>query len=139
RLQSADQEIRLERDRLDLVLRNVPNPIIVVDNQNEIVSLNAAAERLFKPPHDPLTQSRRAQVARRNDAKFTSFLAQLSLDPGARRSGELRLSDVDTGEELEMQVSANEVRDTVGATDATESVMPDDGSHRQLERPRLRQ
>src|SRR5438876_1349782 len=40
RLQSADQEMRMERDRLDLVLRNVPNPIIVVDNTNEIVSLN---------------------------------------------------------------------------------------------------
>src|SRR5205823_11514306 len=107
RLQSVDQEIRMERDRLDLVLRNVPNPIIVVDNMNEIVSMNAAAERLFKPPRDPLGQPRRAQVAMRNDAKFTSFLAQLSLDPSPRRSGELRLTDVDTGEELEMQVSAN--------------------------------
>src|SRR5207248_6879349 len=139
RLQSVDQVIRMERDRLDLVLRNVPNPIIVVDNRNEIVSLNAAAERLFKPPRDPLTQSRRAQVARRNDAKFTSFLAQLSLDPGARRSGELRLNDVDTGEELEMQVSANEVRDTVGATVATVSVMQDVGRLRELERRRLEQ
>jgi PAS domain S-box-containing protein len=139
RLQSADQEIRMERDRLDLVLRNVPNPIIVVDNMNEIVSMNAAAERLFKPPRDPLIQSRRAQVARRNDAKFTSFLAQLSLDPGARRSGELRLTDVDTGEELEMQVSANEVRDPVGATVATVSVMQDVGRLRELERRRLEQ
>jgi len=139
RLQSVDQEIRLERDRLDLVLRNVPNPIIVVDNQNEITSMNAAAERLFKPPRDPLVQSRRAQVAMRNDAKFTSFLAQLSLDPAPRRSGELRLTDVDTGEELEMQVTANEVRDPVGATVATVSVMQDVGRLRELERRRLEQ
>ena len=139
RLQSVDQEIRMERDRLDLVLRNVPNPIIVVDNMNEIVSMNAAAERLFKPPRDPLSQSRRTQVAMRNDAKFTSFLAQLSLDPAARRSGELRLTDVDTGEELEMQVTANEVRDPVGATVATVSVMQDVGRLRELERRRLEQ
>ena len=139
RLQSVDQEIRMERDRLDLVLRNVPNPIIVVDNMNEIVSLNAAAERLFKPPRDPLAQSRRAQVAMRNDARFTSFLAQLSLDPAPRRSGELRLTDVDTGEELEMQVTANEVRDAVGATVATVSVMQDVGRLRELERRRLEQ
>lgn len=139
RLQSVDQEIRMERDRLDLVLRNVPNPIIVVDNQNEITSLNAAAERLFKPPRDPLVQSRRAQVAMRNDAKFTSFLAQLSLDPAPKRSGELRLTDVDTGEELEMRVTANEVRDPVGATVATVSVMQDVGRLRELERRRLEQ
>jgi len=134
RLQSVDQEIRMERDRLDLVLRNVPNPIIVVDNTEEIVSLNAAAERLFKPPRDALGQPRRAQVAMRNDAKFTSFLAQLSLDPSPRRSGELRLTDVDTGEELEMQVTANEVRDAMGATVATVSVMQDVGRLRELER-----
>jgi PAS domain S-box-containing protein len=139
RLQSADQEIRMERDRLDLVLRNVPNPIIVVDNTNEIVSMNAAAERLFKPPRAPLVESRRAQVAVRNDAKFTSFLAQLSLDPAPRRSGELRLTDVDTGEELELQVTANEVRDPVGATVATVSVMQDVGRLRELERRRMEQ
>ena len=139
RLQSVDQEIRMERDRLDLVLRNVPNPIIVVDNTNEIVSLNAAAERLFRPPLDRLTQSRRAQVAMRNDAKFTSFLSQMSLDPSPRQSGELRLTDVDTGEELEMQVNANEVRDAVGATVATVSVMQDVGRLRELERRRLEQ
>jgi PAS domain S-box-containing protein len=139
RLESVDQEIRLERDRLDLVLRNVPDPIIVVDNMNEIVSMNAAAERLFKPPRDPLIQSRQAQVATRNDAKFTTFLAQLSLDPAPHRSGELRLTDVDTGEDLDMQVTANEVRDPVGATVATVSVMQDVGRLRELERRRLEQ
>src|SRR5438132_1458646 len=48
RLQSAEEEIRIERDRLDLVLRNVPNPIIVVDIDNQIISMNPAAERLFR-------------------------------------------------------------------------------------------
>ena len=139
RLQSAEKDIRVERDRLDLVLRNVPNPIIVVDNQNQIMSMNAAAERLFRPTADPLTQGRRAQIALRNDAKFTSFLAQLSLEPAARKSGELRLSDVDSGEEVEMQVTANEVRDQVGATVATVSVMQDVGRLRELERRRLEQ
>ncbi|HEY8731513.1 MAG TPA: ATP-binding protein [Candidatus Limnocylindria bacterium] len=139
RVQSVDQEIRMERDRLDLVLRNVPNPIIVVDNTNEIVSMNAAAERFFKPPSDPLDQSDRAQVAMRNDAKFTAFLAELSRDPAPRRSGELRLTDVDTSEELELQITANEVRDPVGATVATVSVMQDVGRLRELERRRLEQ
>jgi len=139
RVQSVDQEIRMERDRLDLVLRNVPNPIIVVDNTNEIVSMNAAAEQLFKPPRDPLVQSRRAQVAVRNTATFISFLSQLSRDPAPRRSGEVRLTDVDTGEELELQVTANEVRDPVGATVATVSVIQDVGHLRELERRRLEQ
>lgn len=139
RPQSVEQAIRMERDRLDLVLRNVPNPIIVVDNTNQIVSMNAAAERLFQPPRDPLVQSHPAQVAIRNAAAFISFLAQLSLDPAPRRSGELRLTDVDTGQELELQVTANEVRDPVGATVATVSVIQDVGHLRELERRRLEQ
>src|SRR6266545_6681391 len=47
RIQTADEEIRGERDRLGLVLRSVPNPIIVVGNDNQIISLNEAAQRLF--------------------------------------------------------------------------------------------
>jgi PAS domain S-box-containing protein len=139
RVQSADDKIRMERDRLDLVFRNVPNPIIVVDNLNEIVSMNAAAERLVNPQRDQLVQSRRAQIATSNDAKFTSFLTRLSLDPAPRRSGELRLTDVDTGEELELLVTVNEVRDPVGATVATVAVMQEVGRLRELERRRLEQ
>src|SRR6185436_13796091 len=75
RIQTADLQIRAERDRLDLVLRSVPNPIIVVDNDNQIISLNAAAQRLFTPRDGD------GQSAVANDAKFTSFLAQFRLDP----------------------------------------------------------
>ncbi len=139
RLQSADQEIRLERDRLDLVLRNVPEPIVVVDNTNQIVSMNAAAERLFRPSAGTPDASRRARIAMSNDAKFSSFLARSSLDPGTRNSTELRLTDVESGDELEMQVIANRVRDPVGATVATVSVMQDVGRLRELERRRLQQ
>src|SRR5258708_32862843 len=105
----------------------------------ETLAVHAAGEGLFDRPRDPLVQARRAEVAMRNDGKFTSFLAQLSLDPASRRAGELRLTDADTGEELEMQVTANEVRDGVGATLATVSVMQDVGRLRELERRRLEQ
>src|SRR5207245_4236299 len=69
RIQTADEEIRAERDRLDLVLRSVPNPIIVVDNDNQIISMNAAAQRLF-------TSKTKTHHALANDTKFTSLLAQ---------------------------------------------------------------
>ena len=139
RLQVADEDVRRERDRLDLVLRNVPNPIIVIDNADQIISMNAAASRLFGTGRGALTVGGQNQAALRNDAKFSSFLAQLSVDHAARRSGELTLVDPETGEELIMQVTANEVRDAVGATIATVSVMQDIGRLRELERRRLEQ
>lgn len=136
RLQTAEEEIVIERDRLDLVLRNVPNPIIVVDNDNHIMSMNPAAERLFKPV---TTTSRASHTALANDARFTSFLAGLRLDPAMSKRGEIGLTDPRTDDRLEMEVSATEIHDARGAVIAIVSVMQDIGRLRELERRRLEQ
>src|SRR5439155_21713820 len=90
RLATADEEVRIERDRLDLILRNVPNPIIVVDNDNQIISMNPAAQRLFK---SDAAAPRTANPALANDARFTSFLAQLRLEPAFSKRGEVLVTD----------------------------------------------
>ena len=133
RIQTADEEIRAERDRIDLVLRSVPNPIIVVGNDNQIISLNAAAQRLFTP------RAGRRQHALANDAKFTSFLAQLHLEPAPHTRAELTLVDPLSEEKLEMEITASEVRDQHGAVVAIVSAMQEVGRLRELERRRLEQ
>ncbi|MBI3522789.1 MAG: PAS domain S-box protein [Chloroflexi bacterium] len=139
RLQSADQEIRTERDRLDLILRSVPNPIIVIDNDNQIITTNEAAQRVFGGEKRPLAEGRAAETALRNNAKFTSFLAQLRLDPATRKAGELALIDPTTSEALEMVVTATEIQDQLGAVVAVVAVLQDVGRLRELERRRLEQ
>jgi len=132
RIQTADEEIRAERDRLDLVLKSVPNPIIVVDNDNQIISLNSAAQRLF-------TQREGTQNALANDAKFTSFLSQFRLDPATTTRAEITLSEPGSGERIEMEITATEVRDSNGAVVAIVSAMQEVGRLRELERRRLQQ
>ncbi len=132
RIQTADEEIRAERDRLDLVLKSVPNPIIVVDNDNHIISLNSAAQRLFTPREG--TQNELA-----NDAKFTSFLSQFRLDPATTTRAEITLAEPGSGERLEMEITATEVRDSHGAVVAIVSAMQEVGRLRELERRRLQQ
>ena len=136
RIQTADLQIRAERDRLDLVLRSVPNPIIVVDNDNEILTLNAAAQHLFAPTREG---GRHDQLALANDARFTSFLSQLRLEPSSTRRGEVMLTDPDTEEHLEMEVTAADVRGPHGSVVATVTAMQDVGRLRELERRRLEQ
>jgi len=136
RIQTADLQIRAERDRLDLVLRSVPNPIIVVDNDNQIITLNAAAHRLFTPTHEAV---RHDQLALANDARFTSFLSQLRLEPSTTKRGEVMLTDPETEEHLEMEVTAADVRNPHGSVVATVSAMQDVGRLRELERRRLEQ
>jgi len=135
RIQTADLQIRAERDRLDLVLRSVPNPIIVVDNDNEIITLNAAAQSLFAPSGG----GRHDQLALANDARFTSFLSQLRLEPSATKRGEVMLIDPETEEHLEMEVTAADVRGPHGSVVATVTAMQDVGRLRELERRRLEQ
>ena len=136
RIQTADLQIRAERDRLDLVLRSVPNPIIVVDSDNEILTLNAAAQHLFAPTR---SSGRHDQLALANDARFTSFLSQLRLEPSSTRRGEVMLTDPDTEEHLEMEVTAADVRGPHGSVVATVTAMQDVGRLRELERRRLEQ
>ena len=136
RIQTADLQIRAERDRLDLVLRSVPNPIIVVDSDNEILTLNAAAQHLFAPDRGG---GRHDQLALANDARFTSFLAQLRLEPSSTKRGEVMLTDPDTEEHLEMEVTAADVQGPHGSVVATVTAMQDVGRLRELERRRLEQ
>ena len=133
RIQTADEEIRAERDRLDLVLKSVPNPIIVVDNDNQIISLNSAAQRLFT------VRDGGRQHALANDAKFTSFLSQFRLDPATTTRAEIALAEPQSGERLEMEITATEVRDSHGAVVAIVSAMQEVGRLRELERRRLQQ
>src|ERR1051326_299726 len=139
RLQSVEEEIRQERDRLNLVLRSVPNPIILLDMVNEPILMNHEALRLFQAPPIDAPRSRRAQICSINEAKFTSFVSQLRLDPAQGMSGELVLTDPDTREQLTMSVTSTEVRDDVGAVVATVSVMQDVSRLRELERRRIEQ
>jgi signal transduction histidine kinase len=139
RLQSVEEEIRLERDRLNLVLRSVPNPIILLDIVNQPILLNHEALRLFQVSALDSSRSRRAQVCVSNEAKFTSFVSQLRLDPAQGMSGELVLTDPDSREQLTMAVTSTEVRDELGAVVATVSVMQDVSRLRELERRRIEQ
>jgi nitrogen-specific signal transduction histidine kinase len=139
RLQTAEEETRLERDRLNLIMRSVPNPILLLDVENQPILMNQEALRLFQASPLDSARGKRAQVCISNEARFTSFVSQLRLDPAQGMSGELVLTDPDSREQLTMQVTSTEVRDDVGAVAATVSVMQDVSRLRELERRRIEQ
>jgi len=145
-LQSRDEQIRLERDRLDLILGSVPNPILVLDTDNQPIKMNREAVRLFQPTTAATptaagapSAGRRASLALTNETKFTSFLAQLRLERDRVKSGELALVDPDSEEALAMWVTATEIYDAVGAVSAVVAVMQNLAPLRELERARVEQ
>ena len=50
RLQTAEEEIRLERDRLNLIMRSVPNPIILMDFENQPIFVPSKRKRTPATP-----------------------------------------------------------------------------------------
>lgn len=136
-LQRAGEGARLERDRLNLILGNVADPIVVTDQAGKIVLMNQPAERLLQSPFGASNQ--RTTVLLANDAKLSSFLSQLGLEAAAAKQGELQLVDPDSEESLTMSVTATEVRDELGQVTAVVSVLHDLTKIRELERRTVQQ
>src|SRR5688500_10511987 len=73
KLRVAEAAVRAERDRLNLIIDSVADPIIVTDQIGETVLMNAPAEELFTvAPEAPDSAERSVQA---NDAHFSSFIS----------------------------------------------------------------
>ena len=137
-LQRTGEHARQERDRLNLILAYVADPIVVTDPSGAIILMNQPAEKLLQSI-DRSTSEPAATVYLSNDAKLSSFLSQLGLEGTDVRSGEIPLTDPSTGEPLTMSVTATEVRDALGQVTAVVSVLHDLTRIRELEQRRVEQ
>ena len=101
-LRMAQAEVRDERHRLDLIIDSVADPILVTDQEGDIVLMNEPAERLFNVP---ATAGEAAQRhVRSNGAHLTSFVSNVLTRTGEQRyRGEIALSDPATGRTLPVE------------------------------------
>ena len=87
KLRVAEAAARAERDRLNLIIDSVADPIIVTDPSGATVLMNAPAEELFTVVVRRASDSGAATV-QANDAHFSSFISGLLLgETGPARSG----------------------------------------------------
>jgi len=125
---------------LDLIIQNVADPIIVTNIANEVLLMNAQAERLFGRPAAggviAATDERR-WIYEANEVKFTSFVFGMRIEAGPRKSGELELVDPDTGEAMSTSVVSGEIEDELGQPTAVISILHDLTKVRELERSQL--
>jgi signal transduction histidine kinase len=134
RMRLAEAEVRSERDRLDVIIDSVADPIIVSDDAGKVTLMNAPAERLFTGASDGDEAAQRRQQA--NDAHFSSFIAGLlSEGTEVRRLGEVSLTDVATGAPLPFEAVAGKVLSEVGEFVAVVTILHDRSEA--LERARL--
>ena len=95
-LRLAQAEVRDERHRLDLIIDSVADPILVTDQEGDIVLMNEPAERLFNVPASAGEAALRR--VRANGVNLTSFVSNVLTAGGEQRyRGELQLMEPTTG------------------------------------------
>jgi PAS domain S-box-containing protein len=109
RVRQAELKSRRERDRLNLILETVGDPILVTDDQANIILMNREAERLFEIPAGTDLRDRRRQDVRANDTKFSSFISDLALSQDTTRVAEMQVSDPETGKDFPAEVVSGKI------------------------------
>jgi PAS domain S-box-containing protein len=136
KLRVAEAAVRAERDRLNLIIDSVADPIIVTDATGATVLMNSPAEDLFTGVAGASESASRTVQA--NDAHFSSFISGLLLGetgPGEIRRGEIGLTNPATGEPIPVEAIAGKVLTETGELTAVVTILHD--RREALERARL--
>ena len=132
----AEAAVRAERDRLNLIIDSVADPIIVTDSTGATVLMNAPAEDLFTLPL--LATEMGSRTVQANDAHFSSFISGLLLGetgPGEIRRGEISLMNPATSEPIPVEAIAGKVLTETGELTAVVTILHD--RREALERAKL--
>jgi PAS domain S-box-containing protein len=135
RVRQAEQKSSSERDRLNLILENVADPILVTDERSNIILMNDQAEQLFEDKGSVPRNRRELQAIRGNDTKFTSFISEFALLETDARRERMVLSNPRTGSDLPVEVVSGKVRNERREAIAIVSVLHD--LTKQVENERL--
>jgi PAS domain S-box-containing protein len=121
----AEQRASRETARLNAILANVSDPILVTNVESKIVLMNTEAERLFESSLGEGRDLDWARAVRTNDTKFTTLIADFLLQDRTRRTERLALNDPLTGRELPIEVKSSKILSSRRETTAIVSVLHD--------------
>ena len=135
RVRQAEVKAAGERDRLNLILENVADPILVTDNSSKIILMNEQAERLFELQESRNAPRRQQQAVRGNDTHFTTFISDFLLANERSTQARMTLTEPDSGAMLPVEVVAGKIMNERGEPIAVVSALHD--LRQQVENERL--
>jgi signal transduction histidine kinase len=131
KLRAAEEVVRQDRDRLNVVIENVGDPIVVADNSARIVLLDPLAKELFGPPGttDPNIL--------KNEAKLDAYLTSFTFSFLERQNKALHLYSLSAGMEVEYAARSGKIYDARGQVAYTVTVLRDFSTWKKLEQLQL--
>ena len=134
RVRLAEMKASSERDRLNLILENVADPILVTDERANIILMNDQAEQLFQATESQQRSRRQLQAVRGNDMKFTSFISEFALVRARARRERMDLVHPVNGSQLPVEVVSGKILNERGEPIAIVSVLHDLTKEVEIER-----
>ncbi len=128
KLRMAEEVVRQDRDRLNLVVENVGDPIIVADNSAKQVLLDPLAKELFGS-----TEGYRDPALVRNQAKLDAYLTSFTFSFVDKENKSLRLFHPGTRTEIEYAARSGKIYDARGQVAYTVTVLRDFSTWKKLE------
>ena len=134
RLRAAEELVRQDRDRLNVIVENVGDPIVVCDNQAKIVLIDPLAQELLGEK-DGHRQSWQVQ----NQARFDAYVSSFTFSFSDRASGPLRLFQPESGGEIDYDARSGKIFDERGMVAFSVTVLRDFTAVKKLEQLKLEQ
>lgn len=129
KLQSAEETVRQDRDRLNLVIENVGDPIVVADAVAKVVLFDPLAKRLFGAD---APETRDAAILQ-NLAKLDAYLTRFTFSFDDKHGEQLKLFNPETGTEVEYDVRSGKIYDARGQVSYTVNVLRDFSAWKKVE------
>jgi nitrogen-specific signal transduction histidine kinase len=132
KLMQAEEVVRQDRDRLNLVIENVGDPIVVADSSAKVVLYDPLAKELFgvgDGPRDPI------QV--KNHAKLDAYLTRFTFSFDEKGTEPLRLYSSASKSEVDYEARSGKIYDTRGQVSYTVTVLRDFSAWKKLEQLKL--
>jgi len=133
KLTSAEEVVRQDRDRLNLIIENVGDPIVVCDKDSKIVLLDPLAQELFGSGRE----AARSPVRLRNQAKLDAYITSFTYSFSDRESAPLRLINPTSSQEVEFDAHSGKIYDERGQVAYTVTVLRDLTAVRRVEQMKM--
>jgi signal transduction histidine kinase len=131
KLRHAEEVVRQDRDRLNLVIENVGDPIIVSDRDSKLTLLDPLALELLG------SELGRNSLQMRNQTKVDAYLSKFTYSFSDRESATIQLTNTNTLQDVEYDARSGKIYDERGMVAYTVTVLRDLTAVRRLEQLKL--
>ena len=135
KLRNAEETVRQDRDRLNLIIENVGDPIVVCDHTAKPVLMDSSAQELLGPESEGIDLMNPAQV--KNRSTFDAYITGFTFSFTEEESSPLRLYNPQSRTDIEYDARSGKIYDQRGQVAYTVTVLRDLTAMRKLEQLRL--